>query len=73
MNIKEDIRVEKTLNITENDVLNGGEVLVLVAYAVKENEDLYSYPAPQIFNKEVYEKNKTEYDNAVKEFRTKCE
>jgi hypothetical protein len=73
MNIKEDIRVEKTLNITENDVLNGGEVLVLVAYAIKENEDLYSFPSPQIFSKEIYEKNKTEYDNAVKEFRAKCE
>lgn len=73
MNIKEDIRVEKTLNITENDVVNGGEVLVLVAYAIKENDDLYSFPSPQIFNKEIYEKNKTEYDNAVKEFRAKCE
>lgn len=73
MNIREDIRVEKTLNITENDVVNGGEVLVLVAYAIKENEDLYSFPSPQIFSKEIYEKNKTEYDNAVKEFRAKCE
>lgn len=73
MNIKEDIRVEKTLNITENDVVNGGEVLVLVAYAIKENEDLYSFLSPQIFSNEIYEKNKTEYDNAVKGFRAKCE
>lgn len=73
MNIKENTRIEKTLTITETDMINGGEVLVLVAYAIKENEDLYSFPSPQIFSKEIYEKNKTEYDNSVKEFRAKCE
>lgn len=73
MNIKENIRVEKTLTITETDMINNGEVLVLTAYAVKENEDLWSYPSPQIFNKELYEKNKPNYDNAVKEFRVACE
>lgn len=73
MNIKENTRIEKTLAITETDMINGGEVLVLIAYAVKENEDLYSYPAPQIFNKEVYENNKSSYDKAVKDFRLACE
>lgn len=73
MNIKNEGRIEKKLIITETDVINGGEVLILVAYAIKENDDLYSYPAPQIFNTEIYQKNKLEYDNAVKEFRLNCE
>lgn len=73
LNIKESTRIEKTLTITETDVVNGGEVLVLISYAVKENEELYSYPAPQIFNAELYEKNKGAYDKAVKQFRLECE
>ena len=73
MNIREESKIENKLTITENDIVNGGEVLILVAYAVKENENLYSFPAPQIFNQEIYEKNKAEDDKAVKEFRNKSE
>lgn len=73
MNIKKERRIEEKLTITETDLVNGGEVLILIAYATKENEDLYSYPTPQIFNKEIYEKNKKVYDSAVKEFRQSCE
>lgn len=73
MNIKNENRIERKLVITETDLINGGDVLILVAYAIKENDDLYSYPAPQIFNTEIYQKNKTEYDNTVKEFRLNCE
>lgn len=73
MNIRNETKIEKKLTITETDMLNGGEVLILIAYAVKDNDDLYSYPAPQIFNQEIYEKNKQAYDNAVREFRQTCE
>lgn len=73
MNIKKERRIEEKLTITETDLVNGGEVLILIAYATKENDDLYSYPTPQIFNQEIYEKNKKAYDNAVKEFRQSCE
>ena len=73
MNIRNETKIEKKLTITETDVLNGGEALILIAYAVKDNDDLYSYPAPQIFNQEIYEKNKQAYDNAVREFRQACE
>ena len=38
MNIKTETRMEQKLLITETDIVNGGEVLVLTAYAVKENE-----------------------------------
>lgn len=73
MNIKKESRIEKSIKITETDIVNGGEVLVLIAYAVKENEDMWSYPSPQIFHEELYLKNKSNYDNVVKEFRLNCE
>lgn len=73
MNIKTETRMEQKLIITETDIVNGGEVLVLTAYAVKENEDMWSYPAPQIFNQELYSKNKEVYNLAVKQFRDECE
>ena len=50
MNISNTQRIEKCLKITETDIINGGEVLVLIAYAVRENDDMWSYPSPQIFN-----------------------
>ncbi len=73
MNIKNEVKIENKLTITETDIVNGGEVLILIAYAVKENDNLYSYPTPQIFNEEIYQKNKVEYDKKVKEFRLNCE
>ena len=73
MNIKTETRMEQKLLITETDIVNGGEVLVLTAYAVKENEDMWSYPAPQIFNQELYNKNKEAYNLSVKQFRDECE
>ena len=73
MIIKEEQRLEKVLNIYETDIINGGDVLVLTAYAVKENDDMWNYPSPQIFNEDVYRRNKAEYDAKVREFRGKCE
>lgn len=73
MIIKEEQRLEKVLNIYEVDVINGGDVLVLTVYAVKENDDMWAFPSPQIFNEDVYRRNKTEYDVKVREFRGKCE
>lgn len=72
MNIRENTMIEKKIMISETDMVNGGEVLVVVAYAVKENEDLYAFPAPQVFNEEVYKRNKAEYDKAIQEFRALC-
>ena len=73
MIVREKQRLEKVLNIYEVDVINGGDVLVLTAYAIKENDDMWNYPSPQIFNEDVYRRNKTEYDSKVREFRNKCE
>ena len=73
MIVREKQRLEKVLNIYEFDVINGGDVLVLTAYAVKENDDMWNYPSPQIFNEDVYRRNKIEYDSKVREFRLACE
>lgn len=71
--MKKESRIEKSIKITESDIVNGGEVLVLIAYATKENDEMWSYPAPQIFNYNIYDKNKAIYDEAVKNFRKECE
>ena len=73
MIVREKQRLEKVLKIYEVDVINGGDVLVLTAYAVKENDDMWNYPSPQIFNEDVYRRNKTEYDSRVRDFRLACE
>ena len=73
MIVKEEQRLEKVLSIYEVDIINGGNVLVLTAYAVKENDDMWNYPSPQIFNEDVYRRNKVEYDSKVREFRLTCE
>lgn len=69
MNIQIEKYTEEKLSISETDIVNGGEVLVLVVYATQENSGVWSFPAPQVFNKELYEKYKTIYDEKIKEFR----
>ena len=73
MNVKKTSRQEEELRISETDVVGGGEVLILIAYATKENDDLWSFPAPQIFNEVIYQRNKNVYDEQVKQFRLACE
>ena len=73
MIIKTNSRREEVLNIYEIDYVGGGEALILTAYAVKEDDGLWAYPAPQIFNEEVYLRNKAEYDAQVRDFRMDCE
>ena len=73
MNIKKTSRQEEELRITETDIVGGGEVLILIAYATKENDNLWSFPSPQIFNEAIYQRNKDIYDEQVKQFRLDCE
>ena len=73
MNIKKTSRQEEELHITETDIVGGGEVLILIAYATKENDNLWSFPSPQIFNEVIYQRNKDIYDEQVKQFRLACE
>ena len=73
MNIKRTSRQEEELRITETDIVGGGEVLILIVYATKENDNLWSFPTPQIFNIDIYQRNKSIYDEQVRQFRLDCE
>ena len=73
MNIKRTSRQEEELRITETDVVGGGEILILIVYATKENDNLWAFPSPQIFNEDIYQRNKAIYDKQVKQFRLDCE
>ena len=73
MNISTNSRIEKQLTITETDMINGGEVTILVAYAIKDNDGVFTFPDTQIYNQEVYERNKDMYNAQILAFRNDCE
>ena len=73
MNISVNSRIEKCLTITETDMINGGEVTILVAYAIKDNNGIFNFPDIQIYNQDVYDRNKEIYNAQVLAFRNDCE
>ena len=73
MNISTNSRTEKWLTITETDMINGGEVTILVAYAIKNDDGIFTFPDIQIYNQEVYERNKDIYNAQILAFRNDCE
>ena len=73
MNISVNSRIEKCLTISETDMINGGEVTILIAYAIKDNDGVFTFPDTQIYNQEVYERNKDIYNAQILAFRNDCE
>ena len=73
MNISVNSRIEKCLTITETDMINGGEVTILIAYAIKDNDGVFTFPDTQIYNQDVYERNKEMYNAQILAFRNDCE
>ena len=73
MNISVNSRIEKCLTITETDMINGGNVIILIAYAIKNDEGVFTFPDIQIYNQEVYERNKEMYNAQILAFRNDCE
>lgn len=73
MNISVNSRIEKQLTITETDMINGGEVIILIAYAIKNNDGVFTFPDTQIYNQDVYERNKDIYNAQILAFRNDCE
>lgn len=63
---------ERCLSIYEYDMVNGGKVLILKVYCIKRDNGVWELPAPQIFNNNVYQANKTSYDEAIQAFRNDC-
>ena len=73
LNISVNSRIEKQLTITETDMINGGEVIILIAYAIKNNDGVFTFPDTQIYNQEVYNRNKDIYNAQILAFRNDCE
>ena len=73
MNISTNSRIEKCLTITETDMINGGEVIILIAYAIKDNDGVFTFPDTQVYNQDVYERNKEIYNAQILAFRNDCE
>ena len=73
MNISVNSRIEKCLTITETDMINGGEVTILIAYAIKDNDGVFTFPDTQIYNQDVYDRNKEIYNAQILAFRNDCE
>ena len=73
MNISVNSRIEKQLTITETDMINGGEVTILIAYAIKNNDGVFTFPDTQVYNQEVYNRNKDIYNAQILAFRNDCE
>ena len=72
MKIKNSFLDERKLEIYEEDLVNDTEILVLVAYCVRRDDNVWEMPSPQIFNSSLYAKYKDKYDEQVTAFRNDC-
>lgn len=63
---------ERKLSIYEQDMVNNTEVLILSVYCVRRDNGMWELPAPQIFNKAVYDSNRDMYNTKIQEFRNDC-
>lgn len=73
MNLKSRTLDERALDITEYDVINCQEVLILTVYCIRRDNEVWELPQPQIYNMEVYLNNKKAYDEAILSFREDCQ
>lgn len=64
---------ERCLEIYEEDMINGGKVLILTVYCTKVNNEVWQFPAPQIYNETVYNNYKEKYDEQILAFRNDCQ
>ena len=72
MKIKNGFLDEWKLEIYEEDLVNDTEILVLVVYCVRRDDNVWEMPSPQIFNSSLYAKYKDKYDEQVTAFRNDC-
>ena len=54
-------------------MINGGEVTILVAYAIKNDDGIFTFPDIQVYNQDVYNRNKEMYNAQILAFRNDCE
>lgn len=64
---------ERCLEIYEEDIMSGNEILILSVYCTKVNNGMWQFPQPQIWNEVIYNKYKEKYDAQILAFRNDCE
>ncbi len=64
---------ERCLEIYEEDIVGGNEILILNVYCTRINDGLWQFPQPQIYNEIIYAKYKEKYDEQILAFRNDCE
>lgn len=64
---------ERCLEIYEEDIMSGNEILILTVYCTKIDDGLWQFPQPQIWNEVIYNKYKEKYDEQILAFRNDCE
>ena len=63
---------ERTFSIYEYDMVNNEQVLIATVYCTRRDNGMWELPAPQIFNKVIYNNNKAQYEAAIQAFRNDC-
>ena len=63
---------ERRFSIYEYDMVNNEQVLIATVYCIRRNNGMWDLPAPQIFNKVIYNNNKAQYEAAIQAFRNDC-
>ena len=63
---------ERRFSIYEYDMVNNEQVLIATVYCTRRDTGMWELPAPQIFNKVIYNNNKAQYEAAIQAFRNDC-
>lgn len=63
---------ERKFSIYEYDMVNNEQVLIATVYCTRRDNGMWELPAPQIFNKTIYNNNKAQYEEAIQAFRNDC-
>lgn len=63
---------ERRFSIYEYDMVNNDQVLIATVYCVRRDNGMWELPAPQIFNKVIYNNNRAQYEAAIQAFRNDC-
>lgn len=64
---------ERCLEIYEEDVMSGNEILIITVYCTKVDGGVWQFPCPQIWNAVIYNKYREKYDAQILAFRNDCE
>lgn len=64
---------ERYIEIYEHDMVNNTDILIFKIYGIRRDLGVWEFPAPQIFNEQVYSNNKVKYEQIIQGFRNDCQ